>query len=175
MRKSRSVLKTTGGRSAAASGVAASAAAPTRAASAPRIGGGSAQRRERAIEMLRAVATRVTGGRIAVIDLLLRRSEPLSAGEILEGLGASAPDRVTVYRCLASLAKAGILQEVLSLEKVRRYGIERPGADLQIRFRCAGCGQVISRLASFAVPGAPIGFVVTGQVFSVEGLCADCA
>jgi Fe2+ or Zn2+ uptake regulation protein len=173
MRASRRTLKTHGAR--AAENAADRVAAAFRPAVARGMSAGAAERRERAIELLRASATRVTSGRVAIIDLLLRRRESLSASDILSGLGAAAPDRVTVYRCLASLAHAGIVQEVLSLDKVRRYGLERSGADLQVRFRCAGCGQVISRVASFAVPGAPTGFVVTGQVFSVDGLCSDCA
>jgi len=61
--------------------------------------------------LIRAAGVKVTRGRVRVLDALRGARQPLCHGEIealLGGDGASALDRVTLYRILDSLVACGL-------------------------------------------------------------------
>ena len=137
----------------------------------------SASRRRRAsqaVSMLKEGGSRVTSSRVAVIDVLLERAPPLSAVEILESLGNTAPDRVTVYRTLSALATIGIIHEVLSFDRVRRYGIAQQSSAVTVRFRCTHCGATSARPALLPELLLFDGCLITRQSLEVEGRCGEC-
>ena len=138
---------------------------------------GRGTRRQRgvdAVALLKATPRRVTASRVAIIEMLQSLSGPASASEILAALGASAPDRVTVYRTLNVLADSGVIQEVLGFDRVRRFAMALGSPAVLVRFRCIQCGCSMTRRA--VLPEAPgfDGCLVTRQSLQVEGRCSSC-
>lgn len=135
----------------------------------------AAGRREELSSRLKRAGLRVTPNRVLIAQLLARGAQARSVGEIVRALGQDAPDRVTVYRSLALLERSGLVREVLSFDRVRRYALAQHPMDLQLHYRCDACGETIRRQADFPGPAAPTGFRVIGQILRVAGFCADCA
>jgi len=137
----------------------------------------STSRRRRAspaITLLKAAGSRVTTSRVAIIEMLIERATPLSAVEILEALGKSAPDRVTVYRTLSALASSGVTHEVLSFDRVRRYAIAQQSSAVTVRFRCTQCDATSTRPALLPELMLFDGCLITRQSLEVEGRCGEC-
>ena len=68
---------------------------------------------QRACNRLRAAGLRITQPRIAILEVLIKRSFPASIEQIhadLAGASASSCDLVTVYRCLAAFEELGIVR-----------------------------------------------------------------
>jgi len=116
----------------------------------------------------------VTPVRVAVIELFLRQSCALSAADVLSGLQAHAPDRVTVYRTLTSLAGYGLIYEELSFDRVRRYLLGVPVPQSRVKFRCVACGAERTRSAAPLPVVVFPGCEITGQLLMLEGRCEDC-
>lgn len=127
-----------------------------------------------AVALLRAADTRVTAGRVAIIGALLSAGGPMSAGQLLEALGDAAPDRVTVYRTVNALAEIGVIQEVLSFDRVRRFSIGPESEAVMVRFRCIRCGGSMTRPAVLPDSLGFEGCLVTRQALEIEGLCSEC-
>lgn len=71
-------------------------------------------RRAEGERRLREKGLRVTGSRVEVLALFLRSSRPLSLFDLREALGkgGAGHEESTLFRCLESFAKKGILEEV---------------------------------------------------------------
>lgn len=130
--------------------------------------------RGRATAMLRSAGARVTPIRVSVIELLLGQSCALSAADVLSGLRAEAPDRVTIYRTLSALTECGLIHQQMNFDKVRRYLLGNTGGQSWIKFRCVVCGAERTRRAELPAAGAFPGCEITGQTLMVEGRCEDC-
>ena len=132
-----------------------------------------------AAQLLRSAGLRRTIARRVVLDVLNRVDRPLSHQEI-----ASAPeirnlDRVTLYRTLTTLQKAGLLHRVHGLDGVWRFrGHRTPGGKCggnHIHFLCMECNQM------FCLPEQPLPWVkepegaeIVGKQLVVYGRCAEC-
>ena len=112
--------------------------------------------------------------RVSVIEILLRQSCALSAADVLSGLQAEAPDRVTIYRTLSALTECGLIRQEMNFDTVRRYVLVNPVAQSWIKFRCVVCGAERTRRAERLAAGAFPGCEITGQTLMVEGRCEDC-
>jgi Fe2+ or Zn2+ uptake regulation protein len=102
----------------------------------------------------------VTPIRVSVIELLLSQSCALSAADVLGGLRAEAPDRVTIYRTLSALTECGLIRQEMNFDKVRRYVLV--------------CGAERTRRAELLAAEAFPGCEITGQTLLVEGRCEEC-
>jgi Fe2+ or Zn2+ uptake regulation protein len=116
----------------------------------------------------------VTPIRVSVIELLLSQSCALSAADVLGGLRAEAPDRVTIYRTLSALTECGLIRQEMNFDKVRRYVLVNPVAQSWIKFRCVVCGAERTRRAELLAAEAFPGCEITGQTLLVEGRCEEC-
>ena len=74
-------------------------------------------------EAFRGAALRPTAQRFAVLEYLARRPVHATAEEIFDAVNRNDPraSRATVYNNLRSLAKAGLVREVMSEGKAARF------------------------------------------------------
>lgn len=84
---------------------------------------------------LRAAGSRVTPGRLALLELLERVRQPLSAAEIGERLPRI--NQVTVYRALDTLVAAGLVRKGT---RNRVAYFEYAGKPHHHHLVCADCG-----------------------------------
>lgn len=95
--------------------------------------------------LLRARGLKATPTRLLVLAGLDRAAEPLSAQAILEKASSARPtDRVTVYRTLESLYKAGLVERARggSGRAWLYHLIAAPGHNNHPHFHCSGCGSL---------------------------------
>lgn len=130
--------------------------------------------------LIRAAGVKVTRGRVRVLDVLQAARQPLCHGEIealLGGDGASALDRVTLYRILDSLVACGLALKATDTRGVFRFSA--PSARREhtghVHFRCTDCGAVFClEAAPPPPPKLPRGFRLAEVEFDVRGTCRAC-
>lgn len=131
--------------------------------------------------LIRAAGVKVTRGRVRVLDVLQAARQPLCHGEIealLGGDGASALDRVTLYRILDSLVACGLALKATDTRGVFRFSA--PSARREhtghVHFRCTDCGAVFClEAAPPPPPKLPRGFRLAAMELDVRGTCRACA
>ncbi len=129
---------------------------------------------------LRGAGLRVTAARDRILRFLLRAGRPMAHAEIAGAEGLAALDRVTLYRTLAALQRAGLVHRVQDRDGFWRFCAHRrrdagcPGN--HPHFHCTRCGRMRclrdQALPRVAVPGRAR---VTGKQLVVYGLCPGCA
>lgn len=139
--------------------------------------------------MCAARGVRLTELRRAVLELILRATQPVGAYALLEQMratrGAAAPP--TVYRALEFLAEQGLIHKVERLAafipciEAHAHGHEHAHAHAhEAQFLiCRGCGRVTeiddaALSAALRAAAAQAGFSVSGATVEAEGLCAAC-
>jgi Fur family ferric uptake transcriptional regulator len=120
---------------------------------------------------------RVTGQRLALLRELVRLRVPTSHPELTERMARSGLDRVTIYRNLLSLAKAGILVRTQLGDSVWRYELPRE-AGLQHgrhpHFVCTDCGDVSCLTERAVAISKELGRRQVSEV-QLRGRCVSCA
>jgi Fur family ferric uptake transcriptional regulator len=135
-------------------------------------------------DRLADAGVRYTGGRRRVMAALERAGGPLSAAEIHDALRGGVPIS-TVYRTLAVLEEAGVVEPHHSVKGLTRYEMAEWLAGHHHHMVCVDCGAVedielprdlesqlealvgkVSRLSSFSA---------SGHSLEVDGHCARCA
>ena len=128
-------------------------------------------------QAFQAAALRPTAQRYAVLEFLAQHPVHATAEEIFGALNRYDPraSRATVYNNLRSLAKAGLVREVMSEGKAARF-------DANLRrhhhFVCERCGAV-EDIAWFDLPpsagrAALSGRDVTNYEIVFRGVCVRC-
>jgi Fur family ferric uptake transcriptional regulator len=138
-------------------------------------------------ELLRGAGLKVTGTRLALLQLVGSRGRHMTADEITAGLSkAGAPaDRVTVYRNIDKLLRSGLLIATHIPGRALRVGLcTRPGADHHHHIVCHVCGR-ISETTGCCVAGQwdqlkkrmseQTGWTLTDHAMQYIGICPDCA
>ncbi|MFN9880082.1 MAG: Fur family transcriptional regulator, partial [Planctomycetota bacterium] len=99
--------------------------------------------------ILRAAGLKVTLGRIAVFQFLLRQDAPLTHAEVVAGLQKPAPDGSTIFRALNDLADAGLIRRLELGDHAWRYEARNPNAESEANglghphFLCLDCGGIV--------------------------------
>lgn len=130
-------------------------------------------------KILKNAGLRNTRQRKIILELLFSHGAPLSHGEILSMLDEHL-DRVTLYRTLDTLRRAGIVHQVQGTDGVWRFCAHDemtagcPGD--HPHFLCLECGKMFC-LADQRMPHVtvPDGVKVEGKQFVVYGACRECA
>lgn len=130
---------------------------------------------------LRATGRRMTRTRQAVLALLQRTRQPISATEIFEQLHQEkvAIDLVTVYRTLHVLKDLGlVLQLDLHQEGLARYELKE-GREHHHHIRCQICGQIEDLLLCPLKKVTKLieqrtQFIVDDHTLEFTGLCPQC-
>lgn len=127
---------------------------------------------------LAGAGLRATRQRIRVLSALEGRSEAVSAQDLHHELRGKrgSPGLATIYRALASLADAGVL-DTFTHEGEQRFRM--CGTKHHHHLVCRGCGAV-EEVASDAIESwvsgiaRRRGFEVTGHSAEVYGYCSSC-
>jgi Fur family transcriptional regulator, ferric uptake regulator len=130
---------------------------------------------------LRATGRRMTRTRQAVLALLERTRQPVSATEIFERLQQEnvAIDLVTVYRTLHVLKELGLIFQLdLHQEGVSRYELKE-GREHHHHIRCQICGQIVDLLLCplrkvTKLIEQQTQFIVDDHTLEFTGLCPQC-
>lgn len=129
--------------------------------------------------LLRKAGLRRTRTRESVLHLLSEAGRPLTHQEISSHFGAEGLDRVTLYRTLATLQKAGLVHSVQGMDGVWRYcfhGNDHPGCPgNHPHFLCLRCGGMCCLLGqTLPLVSVQPGVRVTGKQLVVYGRCTAC-
>ncbi len=145
--------------------------------------------------ILRNAKLRVTSTRLDVLRVLGSASGAIDAQSLFDRLaaeasGASATDRVTVYRTLNALVDAGLAHRVDPGDRVFRFSLtdhSRCEGDHHHDHEhphlvCDSCGvvecmddaEVIIRRRESAAPTTPLTWRVKQQSVTVRGTCGRC-
>lgn len=133
-------------------------------------------------DRLHAAGQRVTGQRVLLIRLLDQSERHLDAEALYERARLEMPDinLSTVYRTLAVLKEAGLVEQRYFARDHGREFYEATGTVEHYHFTCLNCGRVVE----FATPlvaqvrmelQAQHGVRVRHACICFEGTCADCA
>ena len=123
---------------------------------------------------------RLTRGRRAVLEVLLRADRPQTAYEVLDRLRPSDPSATpaSVYRCMEFLLKHGLVHR---LESTRAYvACGHPDHPHAGQFLiCRQCGTVVEtedeRVAVAAEQlGQRLGFALDQRTVELTGVCGTC-
>jgi Fe2+ or Zn2+ uptake regulation protein len=90
---------------------------------------------------LQAAGLRLTRARLAILHALLKRDRPASVDDIHRELESGRCDRVTVYRCLAAMAEAGVVRLALHSGGADRYEAAS-GTAPRYRVVCRKTGRI---------------------------------
>lgn len=125
---------------------------------------------------LRATGARVTGARVAILELLTRANRALSHREVELALESAHIDRVTVYRVLDWLTGEGLAHKIADDERVYRFSVVGRRDESHAHFKCRACGNVFCLPVGSALDlQLPQGFRGEEIELSVRGVCAACA
>lgn len=79
---------------------------------------------EQACSRLKAAGLRITQPRIAILNALIKRTEPATIEQIHLDLKDSSCDLVTVYRCLAAFEELGLVRRCFFFNGTSLYQIQ---------------------------------------------------
>jgi Fur family ferric uptake transcriptional regulator len=130
---------------------------------------------------LRATGRRMTRTRQAVLTLLERTRQPLSATEIFDRLHQEkvSIDLVTVYRTLHVLKDLGLIVQLdLHQEGLSRYELKE-GRKHHHHIRCQICGHIVDLLLCPLKKVTKLieqqtQFTVDDHTLEFTGLCPEC-
>ncbi|MFB9730594.1 Fur family transcriptional regulator [Ornithinimicrobium kibberense] len=136
------------------------------------------------MDLLRSAGLRVTGPRVAVLEVLAEHPHA-DAAQVLERVRGGSADGAPgvsvqgVYDVLSTLDGAGVLRRIQPAHSVARYEID--GGDNHHHVVCRGCGRLHDvPCATGSVPcldpAGPqsLGFLVDEAEVIYWGLCPSC-
>lgn len=129
---------------------------------------------------LRGADLRVTLARLAVVRALAEASAPISAGELLSDLGGARVDRVTLYRTLGALCRAGLAMRTDPGDRVWRFALAPDEHTRHGHVVCDSCGSMtcMDEAILSAVPAGRTGrrarFRLNPQGVMLHGTCETC-
>jgi Fur family ferric uptake transcriptional regulator len=121
-----------------------------------------------------------TSQRLAVLDILLTATTPLSVNTIRQSLETKANiDKVTIYRILSLFRQRGIIREIASAGGANYFEMAALENPLHPHFNCRNCGA-FTCLAPLPFTQAPE-LILSKDDYSIDhieinisGLCACC-
>ena len=135
--------------------------------------------KDEARRLLREKTLRVTGPRLAVLQVLADAQNPLSHSEVLARLGETDWDPATIYRNLVKLRDAGVAPVVSRAQGIDRYAIAKEKGDghRHPHFVCDDCGKIACLPAelteSLSIEG-PWAASVKKAIVQLRGECPEC-
>ena len=126
---------------------------------------------------------RYTGGRRAIVDVLVGAGRPLTIPELLER--SPGVPQSSAYRNLTVLVEVGAARRVNGSDEYGRFELAEDLTGHHHHAICTTCGTVIDihgapRLeraleAAAAAAGSELGFLVSGHTIDLLGTCITCA
>jgi Fur family ferric uptake transcriptional regulator len=129
-------------------------------------------------EMLSNSGLRKTPQRVSILKVLDKAKKPVSQDQIAKKLRDSAPDKVTIYRCLEKFVETELVHLAYIQDRISYYELSDRCTHKQCHphFTCVNCGDTCC-MANASVPmakGISKGFRVQRQQVRLEGLCPNC-
>ena len=132
---------------------------------------------DQSLQNLSRAGLRVTKQRRAMLDVLAKAQNPLSAEETHSKLPASACDLVTVYRSLEQFERAGVIQLGVRENGTKVYCLSH-GHDHHHHLTCRVCGHTeridICMEKELKQSGRFMGYTDLSHVMEAFGTCPDC-
>lgn len=130
-------------------------------------------------EMLKAAGLYHTKNRVFILKMLFKAGKPLSQDKISRQAGKKNLDKVTIYRTLESLFKAGLVHKAFINKRASHYELAHRCTEKQCHphFTCTNCGSTHC-LVDLSMPMAAAnhkGFIINHQQVHLEGLCPACS
>jgi len=135
-----------------------------------------------AAERLRRDGQRYTDGRRALVQVLAESASPLTIPQVLQLRPHLAQS--SVYRNLALLERAGVVQRIVTTGEWARYELAEDLTEHHHHMVCSSCGVVddfqvspqLERSLSRALEriAGELRFQVEGHRLDLVGLCARC-
>jgi Fur family transcriptional regulator, ferric uptake regulator len=130
--------------------------------------------------LLQEFKLRSTPGRMAILNLFLKKNYALAHSDIEKGI-SSHFDRVTVYRTLKTFLDRGLIHKVLDDEGSLKYALCTEACSItghhhdHVHFKCTLCGQ--TNCLSINVPPVklPKGYRAGEINLLIQGICANCS
>ena len=118
-------------------------------------------------EMLKSVKLYRTRHRQAILNILLKANKPLSHNQIARYLGGIKLDKVTIYRTLEHMVKAGLVHKAFIDKRASYYELAHNCSENQCHphFLCTNCGKTFCLKDKFIplIKGMEKGFVIHRQ------------
>ena len=128
---------------------------------------------------LRGQGLRVTGGRVAIIQLLDASKVPLTLHQIQKKAGAHACDFATVFRFISILEKKSLVEKVAWMDGTTRHELRAEDGHHHHYLICRSCHKVepvedcmVSRLENELA--AKRGYTAIDHSLQLTGLCPSC-
>ena len=120
-----------------------------------------------------------TDNRVLILKMLYKAGKPLSQEKISRQSGNIHFDKVTIYRTLESLVKAGLVHKAYINKRASHYELAHRCTEKQCHphFTCTKCGSMHC-LTDLSLPMAAHnhkGFIINHQQVHLEGLCPSCS
>jgi Fe2+ or Zn2+ uptake regulation protein len=121
-----------------------------------------------------------TSQRLAVLNILLEATAPLSANTIRQSLKTKASiDKVTIYRILSLFRRRGIIREIASAGGANYFEMVALENPMHPHFNCRNCGAFICMAPQPFIKMPEL--ILSKSDYSIEhieinisGLCSDC-
>jgi Fur family ferric uptake transcriptional regulator len=129
--------------------------------------------------LLGGARLRCTAAREAVLAILLATGRPMSREQVASHPGGQRLDRVTIYRTLAALQRAGLVHAVQGVAGPCLFCANAAAEDGcpggHPHFQCLSCGEMRC-LADQGLPRVALapGTEVRAKQFVVYGTCPSC-
>ena len=133
----------------------------------------------KAQKMLKKANLYCTKHRISILKILLNAQKPLSQEEIACQFEKKHFDKVTIYRTIETLIKAGLVHKAYIDKRAAHYELSHNCTEKQCHphFTCTNCGRTHC-LTGILLPMATSpykGFIINRQQVHLEGLCPACS
>ncbi len=130
---------------------------------------------------------KVTAVRVALIDLIARRAQHMTADEITDALHAEGlpVDRVTIYRNVERMLQEGLLKADLRPGRALKVALlPHPGRVHHHHIVCDSCGRVTPTENCYLTENweqiradvlRTTGYELSGHLMQFAGTCPECA
>jgi len=125
--------------------------------------------------VLREYGLKYTGGREALLNVLLSAEQPLTHKEICQKL-VHDYNPVSIYRSLDSYIKLGLAHRIAGEDGTWLFALNSCDGEPHPHFFCRSCGKY-ECLRGIPVPeiaGISKHYLIEEKVSYVKGLCSDC-
>jgi len=130
-------------------------------------------------KMLKSAGLYYTKNRVLILKVLFDATHPLSQEEVAHQSKKENFDKVTIYRTLESLVKAGLVHKAFMNKRAWHFELAHNCSKKQCHphFTCTKCGKTHC-LPGISLPLAESpykGFIINRQQVHLEGLCPSCS
>jgi Fur family transcriptional regulator, ferric uptake regulator len=130
-------------------------------------------------DRLRGQARKITGPRLAILELMRRHPHPLTNKEVHATLPAGSCDLATIYRSMHLLERMGLVQKFDFGDGVARFELVGGQRDHHHHLVCTECGRVLEVDECFVEElersiARRHGFRAIRHKLEFFGICPDC-